>query len=62
MSMDVCANCGVPITLTRLECDHCGWAPQSKRMREELQQRKERAIQWKEMMLMEATATKEERR
>lgn len=30
MAMEVCSNCGEPMTLTRTECDYCGWVPANK--------------------------------
>lgn len=36
MGMDVCANCGEGLTLTRTECDSCGWIPASRQMADAL--------------------------
>jgi hypothetical protein len=42
MAQARCANCGETMTLTRLECDSCGWAPMAgSDARAELEQRKQ---------------------
>jgi ribosomal protein L37E len=41
MAMEVCANCGEPLTLTKTECDACGWVPASKEIRAALAIKKE---------------------
>lgn len=41
MALDICANCGEPITLTRVACDHCGWIPASKKAQTALEEKKE---------------------
>lgn len=43
MAQELCANCGESFTITRLECDHCGWAPEREKARAMLDARKAEA-------------------